>query len=244
LERIKSDFTLRGLVAELAGRGLKVDYRSVWEFVHAEKLSFKKNRSGWRARPSDVARRRAQWAKYQDRIEPERLVFIDEPGPRPTCPVARLGAARPASDRQGPAMVTGRLRSWRHCATTGSRRPWLLDSPIDGETFRTYVEEVLIPRFDPAISSSWTISAAIRAPRAPAHSLSRRQAVLSAEVLSDLNPIEQVFAKLKICCARLPPAPSKPSVPLSGEFSAASHQPSAQTTSKILDMPQLKIIKL
>jgi transposase len=40
LARIKSDFTLRGLVAELAGRGLKVDYRSVWEFVHAEKLSF------------------------------------------------------------------------------------------------------------------------------------------------------------------------------------------------------------
>ena len=44
------DFTLRGLVAELAERGLKVDYRPVWEFVHAEKLSFKKNRGGWRAR--------------------------------------------------------------------------------------------------------------------------------------------------------------------------------------------------
>jgi putative transposase len=42
-------FTLRGLVAELAERGLKVDYRSVWEFVHAEKLSFKKNRSRQRA---------------------------------------------------------------------------------------------------------------------------------------------------------------------------------------------------
>ena len=50
-ERLKGgDFTLRGLVAELAERGLKVDYRSVWEFVHAEKLSFKKNRGGWRAR--------------------------------------------------------------------------------------------------------------------------------------------------------------------------------------------------
>ena len=36
-------FTLRGLVSELlAIRGLKVDYRSVWEFVHAEGLSFKK----------------------------------------------------------------------------------------------------------------------------------------------------------------------------------------------------------
>jgi len=33
--------------------------------------------AGERDRP-DVARRRAQWTKYQDRIEPERLVFIDE----------------------------------------------------------------------------------------------------------------------------------------------------------------------
>jgi transposase len=57
LQRIKEgDFTLRGLVAELAARGLKVDYRSVWEFVHAEKLSFKKKRGGWRTRSS---RRRA-----------------------------------------------------------------------------------------------------------------------------------------------------------------------------------------
>jgi transposase len=52
LGRIKGDFTLRGLVAELAERGLKVDYRSVWEFVHAEKLSFKKKRGGWRTRSS------------------------------------------------------------------------------------------------------------------------------------------------------------------------------------------------
>ena len=53
LQRIKErDFTLRGLVAELAERGLKVDYRSVWNFVHAEKLSFKKKPGGWRTRPS------------------------------------------------------------------------------------------------------------------------------------------------------------------------------------------------
>jgi transposase len=53
LQRIRAgDFTLRGLVAELAERGLKVDYRSVWEFVHAEELSFKKKRGGWRTRSS------------------------------------------------------------------------------------------------------------------------------------------------------------------------------------------------
>jgi putative transposase len=43
------DFTLRGLVAELAERGLQVDYRTVWRFVHAEGLSFKKNRARPRA---------------------------------------------------------------------------------------------------------------------------------------------------------------------------------------------------
>lgn len=53
LQRIKSgNFTIRGLVHELGERGLKVDYRSVWEFVHAEELSFKKKRGGWRARAS------------------------------------------------------------------------------------------------------------------------------------------------------------------------------------------------
>ena len=44
-------FTLRGLVIELAEqRGLKVDYQSVGAFVHAEGLSFKKNRARRRAR--------------------------------------------------------------------------------------------------------------------------------------------------------------------------------------------------
>jgi transposase len=52
-QRIRDgDFTIRGLVAELAGRGLKVDYHSVWDYVHAEKLSFKKKRGGGRTRSS------------------------------------------------------------------------------------------------------------------------------------------------------------------------------------------------
>jgi len=45
LERVKDgEFTLRGLVVELAERGLKVDYKTMWTFAHDEKLSFKKNR--------------------------------------------------------------------------------------------------------------------------------------------------------------------------------------------------------
>src|ERR1700751_5351669 len=68
LERTKRDFTLRGLVAEFAERGLKVDYRSVWEFVHAEKLSFKKKRGGWRTRSS----RRRKAASPVDQIPRSR----------------------------------------------------------------------------------------------------------------------------------------------------------------------------
>jgi putative transposase len=39
--------TLQGLADGLAARGLKVDYRTMWNFVHREGKSFKKN-SLWR----------------------------------------------------------------------------------------------------------------------------------------------------------------------------------------------------
>ena len=84
-QRIKNDdFTLRGLVAELAGRGLNVDYHSVWDFVHAEKLSFKKSvAAGERDRP-DVARRRVQWTKYQVGSKLSGLSSSTRPGPGQT----------------------------------------------------------------------------------------------------------------------------------------------------------------
>jgi transposase len=64
LERTgQADFTIRGLVAELAERGLRVDYRTVWKFVHREGLSFKKNGAGGRAGP---ARRGPQAGPMED----------------------------------------------------------------------------------------------------------------------------------------------------------------------------------
>ena len=51
LERCRTaDFTLRGLVVESAERGMPVDYRTVWEFVHAEGLTHKKDADRGRAR--------------------------------------------------------------------------------------------------------------------------------------------------------------------------------------------------
>jgi transposase len=68
-QRIRAgDFTLRGLAAELGERGLKVDYRSVWAFVHTEKLSFKKKRGGWRTRSA----RRGAAARPVDKVSRPR----------------------------------------------------------------------------------------------------------------------------------------------------------------------------
>jgi putative transposase len=57
-------FTLRGLVKELAERGLQVSYRVVWKFVHAEQLSHKKNSARRRAGPPG----RGQAARPVDKI--------------------------------------------------------------------------------------------------------------------------------------------------------------------------------
>ena len=43
-----SNLTLRCLQKDLAGCGVKVSYGTIWNFVHAEGLSFKKNRAGRR----------------------------------------------------------------------------------------------------------------------------------------------------------------------------------------------------
>lgn len=45
-------FTTRGLAAELLARGIKTDRRTVWVFLHAEGLSFKKNHAASRAEPA------------------------------------------------------------------------------------------------------------------------------------------------------------------------------------------------
>lgn len=76
--------------------------------------------------------------------------------------------------------------------------PWLLEGPIDGESFRTYVEKVLLPTLgegDIVIMDnlgshkSKAVRQLIRAAGAKLFFLPKYS--------PDLNPIEQVFAKLK-----------------------------------------------
>lgn len=38
---------------------------------------------------------------------------------------------------------------------TGLAAPMVIDGPMDGDVFRTYVEHALVPELAPGISSSW-----------------------------------------------------------------------------------------
>jgi transposase len=76
--------------------------------------------------------------------------------------------------------------------------PWVLEGPIDGESFRTYVAEVLVPTLKPGDIvimdnlGSHKGKAVRRLIRAAGAKL-----LFLPKYSPDLNPIEQVFAKLK-----------------------------------------------
>ena len=144
-----------------------------------------------------MARRRAQWIKYRERIDPARLVFIDETWTKTTMAPLRAGRRAAAADRRcrtpletmtsGPALTPARLVA-----------PWLLEGPIDGESFATYVEKVLLPTLRPGdivimdnlgSHRGKIIRQLIRSAGA--------KLFLLPKYSPDLNPIEQVFSKLK-----------------------------------------------
>lgn len=76
--------------------------------------------------------------------------------------------------------------------------PWLLEGPIDGESFRTYVEKVLLPtlREGDIVIMDNLGSHKGKAVRALIRSAGAKVFFLP-KYSPDLNPIEQVFAKLK-----------------------------------------------
>ena len=200
MERCRArDFTLRGLVTELAECGLKVDYRSVWEFVHAEQLSFKKTMLAAEQDRPDVARRREQWRRYQSRIDPARLVFIDETWTKtnmaPLRGWAPRGARLPAKVPWGHWNTMTFIAALRHDRIDA---PWLLDGPVNGERFQVYVEKVLAPtlRAGDVVIMDNLSSHKGRAVRQTIRQAGA-QLILLPKYSPDLNPIEQVFAKLK-----------------------------------------------
>jgi hypothetical protein len=76
--QVKSDWTVRALSAELQSAGINVSHDTVWRFLRSEGKTFKKTLVASEQDRPKVARFRMRWKTHQHRLDPDRLVFIDE----------------------------------------------------------------------------------------------------------------------------------------------------------------------
>ncbi len=146
-----------------------------------------------------MARRRTQWKKYQGRLDPTRLVFIDETWAKTN--MTRTHGRAPRGERLIAKAPHGRWRTLTFLAALRHDRieaPCVIDGPINGDSFLAYVEQVLVPALKPrdiviidnlGSHKGKAVRRAIRAAGAKLFFL--------PPYSPDLNPIEQVFAKLK-----------------------------------------------
>lgn len=146
-----------------------------------------------------MARKRARWKAYQNRLDPARLVFIDETWAKTNMTPLRGWAPR------GKKLVTkipqGRWRTLTFLAALRCDRidaPCVIDGPIDGESFLAYVEQILVPTLKPGdvVIIDNLGSHKGKAVRRAIRAVGARLFFLP-QYSPDLNPIEQLFAKLK-----------------------------------------------
>ena len=148
---------------------------------------------------ADIARRRRFWRIYQQRIDPARLVFVDETWTKtnmaPLRGWSRLGERLRGRVPYGHWNTMTFIAALRHDRIEA---PWLLNRPINGDRFLAYIENVLAPTLRPGdIVLIDNLQSHKR--RAVRDTLRRSGAKLLflPKYSPDLNPIEQVFAKLK-----------------------------------------------
>ncbi len=191
--------TLHGLKDELATRGVKVSHNAVWLFLRREGLSFKKTLLALEQARTAIARRRQRWRSWQAALDPRRLVFIDETWIKTN--MAPLRGWGPRGERLRGFAPHGH---WRTLTFLGALRcdrltaPCVFDGPINGQCFRAYVEQLLVPVLRPGdivvmdnlgSHKSVAVRGMIRAAGARLWFL--------PPYSPDLNPIEQAFAKIK-----------------------------------------------
>jgi transposase len=147
----------------------------------------------------DVARRRARWKAYQGRLDPARLVFIDETWAKTN--MTRLRGWAQRGNRLLSKVPHGHWRTLTFLAALRCDRieaPCVIDGPINGDSFRAYVEQLLLPTLKPG---DIVIIDNLGSHKAKVIRNILRSAGAKLFFLPpyspDLNPIEQVFAKLK-----------------------------------------------
>lgn len=146
-----------------------------------------------------MARKRARWRRHQGKLDPARLVFIDETWAKTN--MTRTHGRAPKGARLVAKAPQGRWRTLTFLAALRAdalTAPCVVDGPINGATFRAYVEQVLVPvlREGDIVIMDNLGSHKSQAVRAAIRKAGARLFFLPP-YSPDLNPIEQAFAKLK-----------------------------------------------
>jgi transposase len=146
-----------------------------------------------------IAARRARWRRHQGRIDPGRLVFIDETWIKTN--MAPLRGWGPRGKRLQGRAPHGHWRTLTFIAALRADRldaPCVFNGPINGEAFTAYVEQVLAPTLSPGdvVILDNLGSHKGRAARAAIRKIGAHMIFLPP-YSPDLNPIEQCFAKTK-----------------------------------------------
>jgi transposase len=146
-----------------------------------------------------VARRRARWKIHQVRIASSRLVFIDETWVKTN--MAPLRGWGPRGRRLRAYAPYGHWKTLTFIAALRHDRidaPFVFDGPINGDLFVYYAEKVLAPTLSPGDVVILDNLGSHKAKAARAAIRARGAHLIFLPPYSpDLNPIEQVFAKLK-----------------------------------------------
>ena len=133
------------------------------------------------------------------RLEPHRLVFIDETGT--TTKMTRLRGRCPKGQRLRSKASFGHWKTQTFIAGLrhdGLTAPFVVDAPMNRIIFETYVETTLAPTLGKGDIVIMDNLSAHKSPAAEKAIRARGAWVLFLPAYSpDLNPIEQVFAKLK-----------------------------------------------
>ena len=146
-----------------------------------------------------MARRRRRWQALQAGLDPQRLVFIDETWIKTN--MVPLRGWAPKGQRLRGFAPQGR---WRTLTFLGALRwdgitaPCIFDGPINGQCFRAYVEQLLLPALRPG-----DIVVLDNLGSHKAKALHPMLKAVGARLWylppysPDLNPIEKAFSKIK-----------------------------------------------
>ena len=198
----KRDLTLTEIVLLLLGIGVRTSVTSVSRFLGRHGFTNKKKTlyAAEQMRP-EIVDARSDWERRSKRLDPRRLVFIDETSidtgmtrTRGWCRRGeRLVDHAPLGNRERLSFIAG-LR------VNGVTAPFSVKGSFNGETFLEYVEACLVPTLRPndivimdnlPVHKVAGVVEAIEAVKA-------KVAFLPA-YSPDFNPIEMFFSKMKSC---------------------------------------------